>query len=450
MKLFNVDAIKERLMTCPYASVESPATLQNKGVKPLPLEELEEIPESLTFFIPASGAGSRLFGSLSKKILVEKKLNDSEVVSFFDSLEKFPFFEKLTSLPSLKELDWRKEENYSTFYQALMYHPNINFSNIPKIDLPVHRYSSENKDCLDENIAFLNQISDKAKFHFTVDQKHWERLSKRVETMPEEISLSTQLQAYQSVSFDTYYHVIVDTFGNPVIRPGGHGALLPNLNKIESDYVLLKNIDNVQRKEKQDVLFYKKLFSALTTLVAKRDKLYHELNRGEDARKTAISFIENNLGYKFEETPSTDTILKILNRPVRVCGMIPTNAQSGGGPFWYKEKNGDTSLQIVEGVEIDPKSAPMTSTHFNPVHLLAYVKDVHGNKFNLEDFIDQNRYLKITKIENGKEVRSVENPGLWNGSMHHWNTQFFEVEENTFSPIKSIMDLLKPNHLGNH
>lgn len=250
--------------------------------------------------------------------------------------------------------------------------------------------------------------------------------------------------------------------GTLFFRPGGHGALIENLNEINADIVFIKNIDNVvPDRLKEVVVDYKAVLAG--TLVNYQQKIFEYLQKIDDCDfddaelAEMVSFVEHDLNVKNEaarnyETPELlDYLYSKLNRPIRVCGIVKNEGDAGGGPFFAENEDGTVSLQILESSQIDmsnPAAKKMleSSTHFNPVDLVCSVKDYKGEKFNLTDFVDENTGFISSKSKNGKTLKALELPGLWNGSMSDWNTIFVEVPFATFNPVKSVTDLLKKEH----
>ena len=248
-----------------------------------------------------------------------------------------------------------------------------------------------------------------------------------------------------------------DAAGQLVFRPSGHGALLENLNEVDADVVFIKNIDNVAAQEYvEEIAFYKKALAGKLLWLQKRifgylKELEEEITL--DRMKEMHSFIWNELNIKDIPTGKSG-LIEVLDRPLRVCGVVKNTGAPGGGPFWVKDDEGVTSLQIVETSQINLEDAHQNTilkeaTHFNPVDLVCGLRDYQGNKFNLKHFRDPNTGFISKKYENGKSLKALELPGLWNGSMAKWNTVFIEVPNSTFNPVKTVNDLLKKEHRPN-
>ena len=242
-----------------------------------------------------------------------------------------------------------------------------------------------------------------------------------------------------------------------VFRPSGHGALLENLNDIDADLVFIKNIDNVAAQEYvPEIAKYKKVLAGKLLKIQSKIFEYLQELEGEvslQKMKEMHSFIWNELNIKDIPSGKSD-LIEVLNKPLRVCGVVKNTGAPGGGPFWVKDDNGNTSLQIVETSQINledahQKSILQEATHFNPVDIVCGLRDYKGNKFDLQQFTDPDTGFISKKYENGKPLKALELPGLWNGSMAKWNTIFIEVPQITFNPVKTVNDLLKKEHRPN-
>lgn len=441
-------SLRELLRDFTPVSIDKSAVLHD-GIQPLEDVSGETSP-NVTFFIPASGAGSRLFGGLSQRIFAERNLNHPEVVTFFDNLKEFAFYPQLLEVDTIREIlstnQPLSEEDKRTIYHELLYNPCLQFVSIPKILLPIHSYKDKAHDCLEENILFAKQSVPNARFHFTIDRQYEAQIKERLSELDAEISYSFQSAKLKSPTLDKDLNYVFDEHGGVITRPGGHGTLLQNLNAIESEYIVLKNIDNIPHADYTSYGFVTTMVGRLQQTVKQRDALYHTFEADLTSSDFVRQFLEKSCGVKTDSRDKT-TLLQLLNRPLRICGMVPAQGgQVGGGPFWIKEDI-VSSLQILEEVELDTESkTTFNATHFNPVWIVCYTKDVHGDRYNLHQFAKKERALPISKILNGREIRSIEYPGLWNGQMHHWNTQFVEIDIKAYTPIKSILDLLKPEH----
>lgn len=275
------------------------------------------------------------------------------------------------------------------------------------------------------------------------------------------ISLSEQKKSTDTVAVNPDNTPFMDN-GHLLFRPGGHGALIENLNDIDSAVVFIKNIDNVvPDSQREATIAYKKVIAGyLIEIHDKIEKYLDMINTGKytiDDVREMIAFMHNVLNIrdeKMKHLEDADLVLYIkakLNRPLRVCGMVRNEGEPGGGPFITVNSDGSSSPQILESTQIDPandsyKEMVSKATHFNPVDLVCYIKDVDGKKFNLTEYVDADTGFISSKSKSGKELRALELPGLWNGAMSDWNTAFVEVPIATFNPVKTVNDLLRPAH----
>jgi hypothetical protein len=251
--------------------------------------------------------------------------------------------------------------------------------------------------------------------------------------------------------------------GRLLFRPSGHGALIQNLNDLKGDIIFMKNIDNVVPDGLKDTTFiWKRALAGHLVKIQKRIFSYVEkLAEGIDEDQLlneALEFASTELflsipkGLRQGSTrEKREFLLSMLNRPLRVCGVVKSQGEPGGGPFWVEGRDGTLSLQIVEEPQVDPHSIEQreiwnSATHFNPVDIVAGVRDYRGNPFDLEQYIDPNAIIITRKSQDGRELKALELPGLWNGAMAHWNTIFVEVPLTTFNPVKTLNDLLRPEH----
>ena len=238
--------------------------------------------------------------------------------------------------------------------------------------------------------------------------------------------------------------------GRLLFRPAGHGALIGNLGKIDADIVFVKNIDNVTTDARRgDTVLYKKALAGV--LLALQERIFEYLMAlevpGAELEPIA-AFIENELCVKLPKDYGTPLLRRVLNRPIRVCGMVRNEGEPGGGPFWAVNDDGTESLQIAESSQIAPDDLPLmqSATHFNPVDLVCGVRDSKGCKFDLRRYTDPATGFISSKSSGGRDLRAQELPGLWNGAMAKWNTVFVDVPVTTFSPVKVVQDLLRPQH----
>ena len=472
-------------------SLNRPCTV-NDGIVAIKEEDLPEIyalcenglqERRMLKFVPASGAASRMFkdwyGILESGGFHSKEAGEH----FVESLKKYAFFD------DLKSSIYQHGESLEGFMEAGKYHDilayiltakGLNYGSLPKALLKFHRYDSDSRTALEEQLVeaiFYAQDADRVcRIHFTVSKEHQEdiiRLISEIKIDYErhygvilDVTISTQRSSTNTLAADMDNQPFRDTLGRLVFRPGGHGALLENLNALDGDIIYLKNIDNVvPDRLKQTTVRYKKILGGCLIKnqaeIFKYLRLLEAMRIHEDTMEEMITFCQNNLHIVlpawFHDLPWPEKCAYMfdkLNRPIRVCGMVKNEGEPGGGPFWVDNKNGTgtQSLQIIEESQIDTASSKQKeiwarSTHFNPVDLVCGVRDYRSQKFNLHDFVDGSTFIISKKSDRGRELKSLELPGLWNGSMAFWNTIFVEVPIETFNPVKTVTDLLRPQHL---
>ena len=281
-----------------------------------------------------------------------------------------------------------------------------------------------------------------------------------------EVSFSFQKPSTDTISVDMDNQLFRNRDGSVLFRPGGHGALIENLNELNFDIIFIKNIDNVvPDKFKQKTVVYKKVLGGILSYYIEKihgymKKIYSKSGITANHITEILNFIEKDLclinpsiRIETEREKKMDYIIKVLNKPIRVCGMVKNESEPGGGPFWVQSSDKSLSLQIVESSQINNNNLNQLkifnqSTHFNPVDIVCSIKDFKGNKFDLKHFVDNRTGFISIKSQDGKELKALELPGLWNGSMAHWNTVFVEVPLVTFNPVKSVNDLLREEHKG--
>ncbi len=440
---------------------------------------------SLLKFVPASGAASRMFKALFNFLDVYKpnkedfktylkRTEDRDLLVFSEHLARLPFYEKIKS-----KIGSNEKTEGQFIYQCvkeLLSNDGLNYGFYPKGLLPFHQYESHSatpfEEHLKEGAAYAN-TGGEAKLHFTISEQHttlfeeeFKRINQRV--LEETGTTFTIDYSNQKASTDTIaVNEDISFFRNSddslLFRPGGHGALIENLNEQDADIIFIKNIDNVVVPENMNVVTNsKKLLAGVLTRVQQKAFLYarlldaHKIN--EDQLNDIKSFLEEALNVRFSsafDDFSIDEQIKILqdkiNRPIRVCGMVKNEGEPGGGPFWIKDKANNISLQIVESAQMDTaneyqKNIIASATHFNPVDLVCGVRNYKGEKYNLLNFINPKEGFITEKTKDGKPLKALELPGLWNGAMAFWNTIFVEVPLATFNPVKTVNDLLKPSH----
>ena len=440
-------------------------------------------------FVPASGAASRMFKFLSEFInefdveneTINAYINRKNAVNltvFLAGMEKFPFFEKVKEKLIATHSDfstWDSDRKKYMFVNMMLSGEYFNFCNKPKGILPFHKYLTHIATPIEEHLnesAMYASSNKNSHLHFTISETHQAQFEKIIDNVKEKvqqqssttinINYSYQNQATDTIAVDLHNKPFRFEDGSLFFRPGGHGALIENLNKLDADIVFIKNIDNVIQNHIDSIALYKKALAGVLTEL--QEQLFHYLKQIENRAvkekhiEGIIDFAKNQLNIAIIDDFSKYTlenklgyIVEILNRPIRVCGMVKNEGEPGGGPFWVRDIKGNVSLQIVETSQIDQQDSGQVAilsaaTHFNPVDLVCAVKNYKGEKFDLHRFIDPNSGFIVNKNKNGKTIKAYELPGLWNGAMAKWITIFVEVPLLTFNPVKTVNDLLKPTH----
>ncbi len=440
---------------------------------------------ALLKFVPASGAASRMFKALfnfldaynpSKENLKKyfERTNDTDLQVFNAGLKDFPFYDIVQE--RIKGKFSNKDEELYLFVKEMMSEDALNYGFYPKGLLPFHNYGDHSATPFEEHLKEASnyaKVGEEANLHFTISEQHIRMFTKEYGAINDRLSKETKTKfnigySYQKASTDT---IAVDMDNNPfrnsdgslLFRPGGHGALIENLNEEEADVIFIKNIDNVVVPNAQEELTKsKKMLAGLLLKVQEKAFKYAQIlddNKvSADAMLEIKEFLENELNVRFVDKYSSFSLgdqIEILkdkvNRPIRICGMVKNEGEPGGGPFWIRNAQDHVSLQIIESAQLDMSNEKQVdilnnSTHFNPVDLVCGVKNFKGEKFNLLNFVDHKQAFITSKTQEGRELKALELPGLWNGAMAFWNTIFVEVPLSTFNPVKTVNDLLKPTH----
>ncbi len=449
--------------------------------------ELQKESVSIIKFIPSSGAASRMFQFLfkflkefnPKKETINSYVNKNkvpEMTLFLFGLEKFPFYKKAKTFLPLDYEQLTDDEKAIAFIQVILDKDNLNYGDQPKGLLPFHQYKNEISTAFQEHLfeaASYASKNNKARLHFTISENHEIKFEQELNQIQEHVSIKTNCTfdisfSYQKQQTDTIAvtpknEVFRDDSDKLSFRPSGHGALIENLNDINEDLIFIKNIDNVVAANlSETVASYKKMLGGV--LLKTQEEAFGHQERlenhpvSEEEIITIANFLANTLNVvvnpefeKYSSKYQIEYLIEKLNRPIRVCGMVKNEGEPGGGPFWVKSENSTTSLQIVESAQINKKNKSQkvilkSATHFNPVDLVCGVKNYKGEKYNLLKYIDTNTGFISAKTKLGKDLKALELPGLWNGAMANWNTIFVEVPLQTFNPVKTVNDLLKPAH----
>jgi hypothetical protein len=422
----------------------------------------------VTRFVPASGAATRMFQPL------QVTAGDGcELEHFLSAYELFPFATVLSAELTRHGCDpeaARRAADLPRLLSALLEPGGLDYAHLPKALLPFHRLDGETRTAFVEHLAETAQLvgpGNQARLHFTVSPEHqplfarhlasWQGLLERRYGCHFAITFSVQQSATDTLALGPDGQPLRDADGRLLLRPGGHGALLANLAGLEGDVILIRNIDNVvpDRRKADNLLWDRLLGGLLLELVDSQRALLALLEcRPGDAETClrARAFLRSELGMAVPDGDVDDARLgDLLDRPLRVCGMVINHGEPGGGPFWVCGQEDQLSRQIVEAAQID-RSDPSqvailgAATHFNPVIMACALRDCHGRPHELAQFVDQGAAIVTGKVQNGQAIRILERPGLWNGGMAGWHTVFVELPESTFNPVKTVFDLLRPAH----
>ncbi|SRX52319.1 DUF4301 family protein [Aequorivita sp. CIP111184] len=474
----------------PFANIVEPASADN-GIKVFSEKEQQHFASlfesekdrlDLLKFVPASGAATRMFKFLHQflenfdfendqiEAFLQKEENQNLRI-FFNAIEKFAFSalvsEKLEKKYSGYD-NFEKGKKYYLFVKEMLEETGLNFSNTPKGLVPFHKYDENYATAFGEQLyeaAFYAEANGIANLHFTVSEGHEKKFKKRFDEVKDivenrtgvrfNISYSFQKKETDTIAVTAENDIFFDENGDLLFRPSGHGALLENLNDVDADIIFIKNIDNVvSQNYVETIAFQKKVLAGKLILLQQQifkftEKLQSE-NPSDEILKNASEFISEELKIQISSAKK-ETLLKVLERPIRICGVVENTGAPGGGPFLIKDKDGKLSYQIVEMSQIDHENLQKgqlvdKATHFNPVDLVCGVRNYKGEKYNLLKFSDPDAGFISLKSYQGKPIKALELPGLWNGAMANWNTVFVEVPLITFNPVKTVNDLLSEVH----
>ena len=473
----------------PYLKLESAASLGNGIISPNEAEQKCALQawerylggnHNISKFVPASGAASRMFKDLFAFLDApyDAPTNDFEK-EFFGNLNKAAFYEDLDKSCmqmfgySINEL--LVSGRHKDITSALLLKEGLNYGQLPKGLLKFHLYYKGARTAAEEHLVegalYARRDDGSVNIHFTVSPEHRQLFETLIASIKEKyealfnvsynISFSEQRPSTDTVAANLDNTPFRNEDGSLIFRPGGHGALIVNLNDIDSDIVFVKNIDNVvPDRLKDDTVFYKKVLAGL--LVELQAQVFENLkklegNPSNEEMTQMLHFLETNLYCKSDQAHNLQgKALKIylqkkFNRPMRVCGMVRNVGEPGGGPFLAYNADGTVSLQILESSQIDMTNAESKSmfeqgTHFNPVDLVCALRNYRGERFDLPKYVDPATGFISHKSKGGKELKALELPGLWNGAMSDWNTIFVEVPLGTFNPVKTVNDLFRAQH----
>ncbi len=490
--------IKNFIDGFPYMDIMGPARL-NYSIKSFNNTRIKELiktfndrsaEKKIVKFVPASGAASRMFKNLfvfmkeAETVDQQKPLLDKEeykgVLKFFKNIHKFAFTDDLKEELKKDKLildELLTEHQYAKVLEYLLTDKGLDYGKQPKALIRFHQYDDHNRYALEEQLVegvyYAKDSNNRVHIHFTVSPEHHEDFKDAINRLLPayeehfgvnyDIGFSEQDSSTDIIAVDMENKPFRNEDGSLLFRPGGHGALIGNLNEIYGEIVFIKNIDNVVPDHLRDTTYiYKKVLGGyLLELQEKTFSYLKELNENpENVNLEEVRlFIQDTLGYQFMDAQfeslrrveKVDLLFDKLNRPIRVCGMVKNQGEPGGGPFCIRNRDGALSMQIVEKAQIDTKKEDQrnyleSSTHFNPVDIVCSTRNFKNEPFDLTDFIDKSTGIITHKSQNGKKLKAQELPGLWNGAMADWNTAFVEVPIVTFNPVKTVNDLLRKEH----
>ncbi len=492
------DIIREQIATfrrgIPYADLDRACTIED-GITRIPESEIDELitihqraadAGRLMKFVPASGAASRMFKALLsvQQAIENGELSEETVEAETDDAKTFrQFLQNLPLFPFFKQLDISKDMLASQSFaagrlalQQMLKESALGFSNLPKGLIPFHQSGdvvrTPFEEHLAEGVAYVCDKNGDVRLHFTVPGAYQERIDTFIRgrinqgEFPDinfEIDYSLQKPSTDTVAVDLQNQPFREAGGSIVFRPGGHGALLENLNDLQGDIIFIKNIDNIlPDSRKATTVRYKKALGGYLLRLQSTIFRFLEMLSNSDVAETHLqemfAFADKELYLSVPEdilsadiAQQREFLVTLFDRPIRVCGMVRNEGEPGGGPFWVRDKHGNCSAQIVESSQIDTSIEAQAdivakATHFNPVDLVCGVRNYKGQPFDLVDFRDETAGFISKKSKDGRDLKALELPGLWNGAMAFWNTVFVEVPAETFSPVKTVFDLLRPEH----
>jgi len=473
----------------PYLKLEGAAAVRSGIMAPSDQEREQFIEEwnkykkagnKIVKFVPASGAASRMFKNMFTFLDADYDIPTTDYEKkYFHNIENFAFINELNDacvknegkdVPSLINAG-----KYKAVVKNMLDKNGLNYGQLPKGMLLFHKYPEGPRTPMEEHLvegALYASSNNEANIHFTVSSEHKAFFEKKVEdkidfyshqfSIKYNVSFSEQKTSTDTLAATPENEPFRTDDGKLLFRPGGHGALIENLNDIQADVVFIKNIDNVvQDKFKADTVTYKQLIAGVLVSLQKQAFDYIRILESGNYNHTILEEIIRFLKHKLfccnsqikhlEDAELVIYLKKKLNRPMRVCGVVKNAGEPGGGPFLAYNQDGTVSLQILESSQIDTNNEEYMKmftegTHFNPVDLVCAVRNYKGEKFNLPEFVDKNTGFISNKSKNGKELKALELPGLWNGAMSDWNTVFVEVPLSTFNPVKTVNDLFSEQH----
>lgn len=473
----------------PFLKIEAAAAVGHGIVKPDDGErksfidawnDYKSAGHRIVKFVPASGAASRMFKDMFAFLNAAYDVPTTDFEKeFFENIKKFAFKKELCS--KCKDNEGKKimqliaEGNYKAVVANMLEAKGLNYGQLPKGLLLFHNYDDGARTPMEEHLveaALYASSNNEANVHFTVSHEHLQLFKQKVAEKVEKYSkiygikynvdFSEQKPSTDTVAANPDNSPFRNDDGTMLFRPGGHGALIENLNEIDADVIFVKNIDNVvPDRLKGETVEYKQLLAGvLVALQEKAHRYLRQLDSGSYSHQDLediIRFVQRDLCCRrtdIKELEDADLVIYLrskLNRPIRVCGMVKNVGEPGGGPFLTYNADGTISAQILESSQIDKSNSDYMrmfkeGTHFNPVDLVCAVKDYKQRPFDLTKYVDKSTGFISSKSKNGKELKALELPGLWNGAMSDWNTVFVEVPLSTFNPVKTVNDLLREQH----
>lgn len=492
-KNMSIEAVERQILSFekgfPFLEITSIATI-DKGITRLSDSSKKELVDlwvdyrngkhKTVKFVPASGAASRMFKDVFAFLEGDNGIPEAGFMKiFFDNIRKFAFYEDL-NLSCLGNCQKSIEQliasgDYKTIVKNLLGEEGLNYGNLPKGLLKFHTYPEGNRTPVEEHFVegslYAKAGDGVVNIHLTVSPEHrrlFEVLVSSVKVIYEQkygvlfdVNFSEQKSKTDTLAVNEDNSPFREN-GKLLFRPGGHGALIENLNDLDADVIFVKNIDNVvPDRLKEEECLYKQTLAGYLVKVQQLSFGYLELlDSGDYTRENLLDilyFLQDVINVKNPDTKfleDGELVLYLrskLDRPIRVCGMVQNVGEPGGGPFFAVNRDKTVSLQILESSQInlnDPEKKEMfeSGTHFNPVDLVCSVKDYKGHKFDLRRFVDPDTGFISSKSKSGKNLKALELPGLWNGAMSDWNTIFVEVPLSTFNPVKTVNDLLREEH----
>lgn len=479
-----IDNFKEGF---PKSQLDAAATPDNGGIICLNDKEIARYEKQyrtlgrdkkVQKFVPASGAATRMFKDLYSFAATyfgvahnfEKEF--PEVKEFLENIRTFAFYNDLKACMLKSDLDiedYLQRGDYSTVINFLLKEQYLGYGSLPKALLKFHRYGEVQRTPLEEHIVegalYARNSDGTVNLHFTISPEHRKGFRKKIAEVKHyyestfgiklNITFSEQKHYTDIIAVDEQNQPLRDEEGRLIFRPGGHGALIENLNEQRADLIFIKNIDNVVPDwMKHTTVIYKQVLAGM--LLELREKVFDALRTldSQPDKKTLdklVRFAKQELNIMVPEGCDAKTLHSLLNRPMRICGMVKNLGEPGGGPFYTIDTMGNRSLQIVESAQVNHKEPQQeeifqASTHFNPVDLVCSTKNYRGRYFDLRQYVDPKTGFISKKSKGAQTLKSQELPGLWNGAMAHWITLFVEVPVATFNPVKTVNDLLRKEH----